>query len=87
MNVACGTIGAVGIVFQIKYALKFYKAMIPAIKSDESKGLKIAHILLCIYMTGVYAFNLGTTIECCKPSKKLEDLEETSESFDDDLID
>jgi hypothetical protein len=74
VNVACGSIGAVGIAFQIKFAVKFYKAMIPAIKQDDSKGLKLVHILLCIYMTYVYAHNIGTTIGCCMPVKKHEEL-------------
>ena len=87
VNAACGTIGTVGILFQIKMACKFYKAMIPTIKADENKGLKLVHILLCLYMTYVYTYNISYTIECCKPSKKLEDLKETSEGFDDDLID
>lgn len=74
VNVACGSIGAVGIAFQIKFAVKFYKAMIPAIKQDDSNGLKLVHILLCIYMTYVYAYNIGTTIGCCMPGKKHEEL-------------
>ena len=74
VNVACGSIGAVGIAFQVKFAVKFYKAMIPAIKQDDSKGLKLVHILLCIYMTYVYAHNIGTTIGCCMPVKKHEEL-------------
>ena len=86
-EVACNTIATVGIMVQLNCAKKFYSAMIPAIKAESNKGLKVYYVFLTILMTFCYGYNIGFTLKCCEPSKKLEDSEETtSESFEDDLI-
>ena len=85
-NMACGAIATVGIVVQLNCAKKFYSAMIPAIKAESNKALKVYYVFLTILMTFCYGYNIGFTLKCCEPSKKLEDSEETSESFEDDLI-
>ena len=85
-EVACNTIATVGIMVQLNCAKKFYSAMIPAIKAESNKGLKVYYVFLTILMTLCYGYNIGFTLKCCEPSKKLEDSEETSESFEDDLI-
>ena len=85
-EVACDAIATVGIMVQLNYAKKFYSAMIPAIKAESNKALKVYYVFLTILMTLCYGYNIGFTLKCCEPSKKLEDSEETSESFEDDLI-
>ena len=86
-NMACGAIATVGIVVQLNCAKKFYSAMIPAIKAESNKALKVYYVFLTILMTFCYAYNIGFTLKCCEPSKNLDDLEEASdEGFDDDLI-
>lgn len=84
-NVAAGSIGTLGIILQLKLAKKFYKEMIPLIQKDENKLLKAIHTLMVVFMTYAYSRNIGTIIGSCLPAKKLDDLE-TSEGFDDDLI-
>ena len=86
-EVACNTIATVGIMVQLNCAKKFYSAMIPAIKAESNKGLKVYYVFLTILMTFCYGYNIGFTLKCCEPSKNLDDLEEASdEGFDDDLI-
>ena len=85
-EVACNTIATVGIMVQLNCAKKFYSAMIPAIKAEHNKALKIYYVALVLLMTFCYAYNIGFTLKCCEPSKKLEDSEVSSESFEDDLI-
>lgn len=85
-EVACDAIATVGIMVQLNCAKKFYSAMIPAIKAEHNKGLKVYYVFLTILMTFCYGYNIGFTLKCCEPSKKPEDSEETSESFSDDLI-
>lgn len=85
-EVACNTIATVGIMVQLNCAKKFYSAMIPAIKAEHNKALKIYYVFLTILMTLCYGYNIGFTLKCCEPSKKLEDSEVSSESFEDDLI-
>ena len=85
-EVACDAIATVGIMVQLNYAKKFYSAMIPAIKAESNKGLKVYYVFLTILMTLCYGYNIGFTLKCCEPSKKLESSEVSSESFEDDLI-
>ena len=58
--------------------------MIPAIKSESNKALKIYYVFLTILMTFCYGYNLGFTLKCCEPSHNVEDLEEVpDEDFDE----
>ena len=78
------TIAAVGIMVQLNCAKKFYSAMIPAIKAEHNKALKIYYVALVLLMTFCYAYNIRFTLKCCEPSKNLDDLEEVSdEDFDE----
>ena len=83
-DVACATVATVGIMVQLNCAKKFYSAMIPAIKAENNKALKIYYVALVLLMTFCYAYNIGFTLKCCEPSKNLDDLEEVSdEDFDE----
>ena len=83
-EVACHTIATVGIMVQLNCAKKFYSAMIPAIKAEHNKALKIYYVALVLLMTFCYAYNIRFTLKCCEPSKNLDDLEEVSdEDFDE----
>ena len=83
-EVACDAIATVGIMVQLNCAKKFYSAMIPAIKAEHNKALKIYYVALVLLMTFCYAYNIRFTLKCCEPSKNLDDLEEVSdEDFDE----
>ena len=83
-EVAYDTIATVGIMVQLNCAKKFYSAMIPAIKAEHNKALKIYYVALVLLMTFCYAYNIRFTLKCCEPSKNLDDLEEVSdEDFDE----
>ena len=83
-EVACDAIATVGIMVQLNCAKKFYSAMIPAIKAESNKGLKVYYVFLTILMTFCHGYNIGFTLKCCEPSKNLDDLEEVSdEDFDE----
>ena len=82
-EVACDAIATVGIMIQLNYAKKFYSAMIPAIKAESNKALKVYYVFLVILMTFCYAYNIGFTLKCCEPSKKVDDLEASDEDFDE----
>ena len=84
-EVACNTIATVGIMVQLNCAKKFYLAMIPAIKAEHNKALKIYYVALVLLMTFCYAYNIKFTLKCCEPSKNLNDLEEVSDDDFDEV--
>ena len=84
-NMASGAIATVGIAVQLHCAKKFYSAMIPAIKAETNKGLKVYYVFLTILMTFCYGYNLGFTLKCCEPSHNTEDLEEVSDDDFDEV--
>ena len=84
-DVACATVATVGIMVQLNCAKKFYSAMIPAIKAESNKGLKVYYVFLTILMTFCYGYNLWFTLKCCEPSEKIEDLEEVPDEDVDEI--
>lgn len=80
------TISTLGVGYQVWLAKKFYSQLFPAVKKEENNKLKACYILLGIFMTGVYGYNIVSVLGGCIESFKLhKEKKEAEEKLDAEL--